>query len=916
MRKYLYYLITGFFVLLGILNVTEKATHKIVWDGILWDETKSGLICKENSKNLFLPEIKEGDILVEAEGVLIKNQDDLYEILSKKKKGESIVYYLMRGGNYFYSSAKLTVKETPLLYYYLVLIGFSGIIISLFIVVQKSESIEVSDALFYSLGLSFYSIYVFSPTFKFDFIDKMFFLLDKAGFLFFPILLIKFFMDFPTKLSEKASKVINYFFIVSSIVLAFYLVLVFEIFKPLYEIGSRVEKIFSVFSLSYFSVGFLVGIVILIYKIYTVEDFYMKNQIKWILGGISAGFIPFFLFYIIPFSSSPSPPEWAQFTVMFQFIIPLSFAYAISGYKLMDFEVLSKKFVVYTTGFFFILTLYLTLLKLFTPGFQGKFTIVAISMIVGYLALGPFFGILEGFANKFFYRRSYFYRQNLIDFSHIVTYRRDLDEIAENFLSIFISALLLKNASIYLFEDSTGSFYLLHSKGDNQNLYPRRISLSDTFLDRLRYTTFIWFYDFRYIKRKAITEEDIKILKSINAYHVIPLKFEDKLRGIIFADRKVNGMYLTSEDWSLLLAILPSVTLALENANLYKSLKNKIDEINSLREFSESIIESVNIGIMVVDENGRIRHWNSFLEKIFSIKKKSVIGKRIDEVLGKSLYIKLKDTNPEQFSRIMVKDSYGKRRTLEITKYSFKREKGFSIFILNDITEKLRIERELITKEKLASVGFLTAGIAHEINTPLTGIKSYCQFLKKSIKDKEDLTLVEEIEKQADRMKILISSLLNFSREGKGVKTEFDVREVIEESISIIDYYVKKKRISLSIDGSNVFVFGDRERLSQVFLNIIKNSIDASKEEGKIDIKISHENGFGKVEIIDYGEGISKEDLPYIFDPFFTTKGIGKGTGLGLSIVYSIVKEHGGDVEVYSKKGVGTKFVVKLPVKT
>ncbi len=916
MRKYLYYFITGFFILLGILNVTEKATHKIVWDGILWERSENGLVCKENAKNLFLPAIKKGDILLEAEGVVVKSEDDLYEIFSKKKKDESIVYYLKREGNYFYSSAKLTVKETPLLYYYLVLIGFSAIIISLFIVLQKSENIEVSNTLFYSLGLSFYSIYVFSPTFKFDLLDKIFFLLDRAGFLFFPILLVKFFIEFPTKKFEKISKIINYFFIVSTGVLTFYFFLIFEIFKPLSEIGSKIEKVFSIFSLIYFSLGFILGMMILIYKLYTAEDFYMKNQIKWILGGISAGFIPFFLFYIVPFSSSPAPPEWAQFTVIFQFIIPLSFAYAISGYKLMDFEVLSKKFVVYTIGFFLILTFYLTLLKFFTPSFQGKFTIVAVSMIVGYLALGPFFRVLEGFANKFFYRRSYFYRQNLIDFSHVVTYRRDLDEIAEKFLSIFVSALLLKNASIYLFDDSTASFYLLDSKGDNITLYPRKISFSKMFIERLTYTTFLWFYDFGYVKKRAITDDDIKILKSINGYHVIPLKFEDKLRGIIFADRKVNGMYLTSEDWSLLLAILPSVTLALENANLYKSLKNKIEEIDSLREFSESIIESVNMGIMVVDEEERIRHWNSFLEKLFSIKKKIVIGKKINEVLGKSLYIKLKEIEPEKFSRIMVKDSQGKRRTLEISKYSFKREKGFSIFILNDITEKLRIERELITKEKLASVGFLTAGIAHEINTPLTGIKSYCQFLKKSIKDEEELTLVEEIEKQADRMKILVSSLLNFSREGRGIKTEFDIREVVNESIAIIDYYIKKKKINLSIEGSEVFVFGDREKLSQVFLNIIKNSIDASNEEGKINVKIYLEDGFGKIEIIDYGEGISKEDLPYIFDPFFTTKGIGKGTGLGLSIAYSIVKEHGGDVEVYSKKGVGTKFIVKLPAKT
>ncbi len=915
MKRYTYYIIALFLTILGFFNVYRKITYKEVWDGIIWDKGKNGIYCKKNLKDLFHPRIKNGDILLEAEGEIVSSKEELLEILLSKKPNEPITYYLVREGNFFYSSAKLTTKGTPPLYYYLVLIGFSTLFISLYIVLQKGEKSLTSETLFFLLGVSFFSIYVFSPTMKFDFWDRVFFTIDKAGFLFFPILLIKFFLEFPVKSSTKLNKPLKYFLLLSGIITIFYVTFISGVFPKFSEIFSTVEKYFSVFSLIYFSLGFITGIAILIFKIMIADDIFIKNQIKWIIGGILAGFLPFFFFYVIPYYKDPFPPDWAQFMVLFQLIIPLSFAYAISGYKLMDFEVVTKKFLVNTTGFFIILTIYLNLLKLFTPSFKGKFTIIAVSMIVGFLALAPFFDILERLANKLFYRKSYSYRQDLIEFSNIVTFRRNLLDIVDNFLTIFISALLLKKAAIYLYDKDSDSFILVRSKGgDDKTNYINVLRFSENIKKTILSEPFIWFYNFSTLSGKDFLNSDIKLLKTIDAYHIVPLKYENRLRGIIVADRKLNGTYLTSEDWSLLLAILPSITLAIENANLYETLKNKIKEINSLKEFNESIIENVKLGIMVVDKNDLIRQWNSFLESLFGLSKKTVLNKEISYVLGRSIKYKLKDIKDKEFVRAIIKDSKSRKRTLEISKYSFTIEETFHIFIFNDITEKLRIERELITKEKLASVGFLTAGIAHEINTPLTGIKSYCQFLKKSVENSENLKLIEEIEKQADRMKILITSLLNFSREGKGVKTEFKIRDSIKESLAIIDYYIKKKRIKININGSNPTIFADRTKITQVFLNLIKNSIDASKEDSLIELSIREHNDFIEISIIDQGEGISKDNLPYIFDPFFTTKGIGKGTGLGLSIVYSIIKEHGGDIEVESKVGVGTKFTIKFPL--
>ncbi len=244
------------------------------------------------------------------------------------------------------------------------------------------------------------------------------------------------------------------------------------------------------------------------------------------------------------------------------------------------------------------------------------------------------------------------------------------------------------------------------------------------------------------------------------------------------------------------------------------------------------------------------------------------------------------------------------------------------ILSLNSAFNRMLLEIEwrqnhLVQSEKLASFGTLLFGVAHELNNPLSNISTSCQILKEEIEEdgleykKELLTQIEE---ETDRAKEIVRSLLDYSRAGK--KEDVSLKKLVEDSIRFIRGEAPAKvEIRLSIpEGINVFA--DGPRLQQVFLNLIKNGIDAMNGEGKISIEARRlPDGNVEVDITDTGTGISPEYIDKIFDPFYTTKESKKGYGLGLFIVHSIIKEHGGDIDVDSKPGSGTSFIITLPAK-
>jgi PAS domain S-box-containing protein len=328
------------------------------------------------------------------------------------------------------------------------------------------------------------------------------------------------------------------------------------------------------------------------------------------------------------------------------------------------------------------------------------------------------------------------------------------------------------------------------------------------------------------------------------------------------------------------------------------------------------------VGVAVIDQEGRIIGWNRILEDQMGLRKEAALHKGLEDVLGPATHAALFPPDTQQdfrlLSEITLEVPVGGKKVFDIARTPLldnALQPYGTIVVFEDITEKVSLQQRLLTSEKLASIGLLSAGVAHEINTPLTGISSYIQMLQKKLTDTHYAQLLEKIETQTDRVARIIKNLLAFARNPSDTSFHrVNIKENLEEILSLIDYKLKHMNIRLEIELAPVApIYAQGERLQQVFINVILNAIDAMPHGGTLGIRLAEAEEQAVVQISDTGTGIKPEHLSHIFDPFFTTKGIGKGTGLGLSISYAIVKEHEGQIEVASEVGRGSTFTITLP---
>ncbi|NOX32835.1 MAG: PAS domain S-box protein [Deltaproteobacteria bacterium] len=236
-------------------------------------------------------------------------------------------------------------------------------------------------------------------------------------------------------------------------------------------------------------------------------------------------------------------------------------------------------------------------------------------------------------------------------------------------------------------------------------------------------------------------------------------------------------------------------------------------------------------------------------------------------------------------------------------------------FIIKNVNEKRQMERQIAQADKLAALGELSAGVAHEINNPLGIILGYTQLLlKQEPEHKEDLKIIE---KHVKNCKTVVSDLLSFSRKGTFELTVVDINKVVDGVVKFLSNHSDFRNIEMSLNpytGDRLNILGNEQELAQVMVNLVINACHAVDGKGHIDIITRKaENDMILVLVKDNGKGIKKKNLPRIFDPFFTTKPVGQGTGLGLSVGYGIIKRHHGDIKVKSTEGKGTVFTISLP---
>jgi PAS domain S-box-containing protein len=338
----------------------------------------------------------------------------------------------------------------------------------------------------------------------------------------------------------------------------------------------------------------------------------------------------------------------------------------------------------------------------------------------------------------------------------------------------------------------------------------------------------------------------------------------------------------------------------------------------------QATVDAVRDFIFVVDRDCRIRNANVSFAARYGCHPRELRGRDINELLGfeipqpEELAADAGTTGAVITKEIMVNES---SYVVSVFPARYDDEEVY-VYVIKDITELIDLKGKLYHTYKLASLGRLVSGVAHELNNPLTGILGYTEILGLKVKDEAIRRDLDKIYKSAERCRVIIDSLLCFSRQQAPQKNLEYIHELIDKTVELRAYWHRNRKIEVIREyGEDIpLAYIDTQQIQQVVLNILMNAEDAiveSSQVGKIIIKVRYDRDRQRimVSIADNGMGIPKENIPRIFDPFFTTKAVNKGTGLGLSISYGIVLEHGGSLHVECGEGADTVFNIELPLK-
>ena len=367
----------------------------------------------------------------------------------------------------------------------------------------------------------------------------------------------------------------------------------------------------------------------------------------------------------------------------------------------------------------------------------------------------------------------------------------------------------------------------------------------------------------------------------------------------------------------LLIGFAGMVSLFLAQA--YRSAKTSLSR---LKVFSDNLVENMPMGLVAIGMDGKIASFNQAAESILQLSSGEVLWKMPEQALPQplcELIEELKNSKGMIEKEIDCPVKGGKPIPLEVIATFLEEEYGGFlgyVVLFRDLTQMEHLKREVQRSQRLASVGRLAAGVAHEIRNPLSSIKGFATYFKERYREvPEDQKTAEVMIQEVERLNRVIGQLLEFARPMRIEEKPTSIQDLIQHSVKLIQGDVNKKRIHIdtAISPEIDKMMIDPDRFKQVLLNLYLNALEAMGAEGTLSVRLGRDEDDGDIQIVvsDTGAGIRAEDLPHIFDPYFTSKS--SGTGLGLAIVLKIIESHGGKIRVESQPGEGTTITITLP---
>jgi two-component system NtrC family sensor kinase len=928
-------------VLLGlaIVNVSTRASWREAEDGVLWTQRPEGVVAREVAPDTAAAQagIRQGDVLLAIDGRPIDSPTEVIDVHHARPAGARLSYAILRMGTRELRQISLALTPQPNRVLYFVMASVAMFTLLVGAAVRLRRPSDQASLHFFWLTVSFFGVLAFSPSGRFDRLDWFFYWADEVALLLLPPLFLHFALVFPDRphawIRTQTGRTLLPLMYLPALVLGGIRVAALGGRLPRIADLSNMILTLDRLELTYLAVGLAGGFAVMTRALRRVRSVTARRQLRWIVWGTALGAVPFLLGYVIPYAAGLGVLPRTELLAIPLGLVPLAFASAIVRYRLMDVEVIIKRTVTYSAALAAIAAMYALLLRMaevmFFDGSDRHSSIVAmLATLVVVLLAQPVRTAIQNALDRAYYRDRYDYRRALVAFARDLNSDLDLHRLSERLMARIVETLLVDRMVLLLAPPgrAAGDFAPLCAARFPEDARPKRLA-RDSAVGRRVGSGHMVALDEAAVARRLPAEE-LADWRDAGIHYFVPCVSKDGVIAVIALGHKSSGEPLSSEDVALVAAVAGQVATALENARLYRELREKAGEIDRLREFSDNIIESLNEGLAVLDLDDRVVRWNTSFERLYGVDRDRAVGRTLGELFEPTFVAALRAAREETSTgvalyRVPLTSRHAgdpRRLLVNVGTVPLRTPDGSTagtLLMLEDITGRVQLEEQLQITEKMASIGLLAAGVAHEVNTPLTGISSYTQMLLQGADPADPRTpLLEKIERQTFRAAKIVNSLLNLARPTNTDRGPVDLNVVINDVLSLLDHQLKAGRIKVrkQLVSPPPVVRAIEYKLQQVFLNLFLNARDAMPSGGWLSITTSYEDGAASVQISDTGLGIPAEHLSRIYDPFFTTKSIGQGTGLGLSITYGIVREHEGTITCHSTVGQGTRFALSLPL--
>ncbi len=940
LRSLLTVLVAGLLIALAVANLASRTSWREADDGVLWRQTPEGVVAQELAPGGAAERagLIPGDLLIAIGDRRIDTPQDVVDVLHAGLAGEEFIYTVLRGGDQ-QGLVRVRLHQVPgssrTLHVTQAAVAIFALVVGCLVRLRRPA--DQASLHFFWLSAAFFGVFAYSFSGRLDRFDWVIYWADVIALLLLAPLFLHFSLVFPDRpnawvRTAMGRTVLPLIYLPAVLLGALRAAL---LTRPVLEgeTATRLLGLLDRLEVVYLAVGLVGGFTVMVRALRRVRSMTARRQLRWIVGGTALGALPFVGGYALPFAAGLDPgPQLGLLTIPLAFV-PLAFASAVVRYRLMDVEVIIKRTVVYAAAITAIAAIYAVLLELagelFLGGTGQTNTIIAVLATLVVVLLAPMVkNTIQMALDRAYYRDRYDYRRALLAFARELNSDLDLQRLSERLVDRVVETFVLDRMCLLLTqagEAPQARYVPTRCVGFAQPLPPldpasgighrlqggQTVNLDDPFIGR------------------RFTADEIAFWRDAGVHCFIPCVSKEGTIAVLALGGKESGESLSSEDMALLEAVAAQVATALENGRLYHQLQLKAAELDRERSFNENIIESLDDGLLVIGLDERVVRWNPALERLYGVSRAQAVGRPFGELFDDAFLASLRGARREHENGVAVlyrvplttRHADGAQQRLVNVAEAPLQPAGAgsagTLLLLEDITSRVQLEEQLQISEKMASIGLLAAGVAHEVNTPLTGISSFTQMLLDGANPDDPRTkLLEKIERQTFRAAKIVNGLLNLARPPQVDVAPVDLHAVINDVLTLLEHQLRTGSVQVrkALSADPPIVLAVEHKLQQVFLNLFLNARDAMPKGGWLSITTRIRDTQALIEIGDTGGGIQAEHLSRIYDPFFTTKPIGQGTGLGLSITYGIVREHGGVITCESAEDKGTVFRLAFPL--